>query len=155
MTPNWPKASWASKLRLIQLPFRQCGSFQRSTPYARAVQIGDRQAADDLEEFENVVRPPLWMRDAACLEHLDLDWFPERGRCAESARQVCRGCLVRRECAAFALDLAIDIGFWGGATGRQLRRARRLGLSVEEFLAAIDAPSPSGNVPQGQPVVPS
>jgi WhiB family transcriptional regulator, redox-sensing transcriptional regulator len=68
--------------------------------------------------------PPEWMRDAACLEHDPNLWFPARGADTRAAKQVCAGCLVRDECAAFADDAGIEFGIWAGES-RHKRNSRR------------------------------
>jgi WhiB family redox-sensing transcriptional regulator len=65
-----------------------------------------------------------WMRDGACLEHPEVAWFPERGETAEAAWAVCARCLVKRECADYAIRNQIVDGVWGGLSGREVRRAR-------------------------------
>src|SRR4051794_40913743 len=61
-----------------------------------------------VDEFDTVVEtvasPPDWMRDGACHEHPDVDFFVDVGVSIEPARTVCQSCLVRRDCAAFALE---------------------------------------------------
>jgi WhiB family redox-sensing transcriptional regulator len=65
-----------------------------------------------------------WMRDGACLEHLDdADaWFPPRGANPNAAKRICSACLVKTECLAFALRLGIDDGVWGGTSPGERRR---------------------------------
>ncbi len=41
------------------------------------------------------------------------------------ARQLCRGCPVRTECLAHALDQRIEFGVWGGMTERERRALLR------------------------------
>jgi WhiB family redox-sensing transcriptional regulator len=86
------------------------------------------------------VRCPGWMRDAACREHPEVAWFPRQGVRPEHAKAVCRGCLVRAECLAFALDQPddADYGVWGGTTRAERRRARERGVDVAHLLAVID-----------------
>ncbi len=71
---------------------------------------------------------PAWMADAACAEHLDVDFVPtppRPGRPASAAEEaalaICRGCSVREECLAFALD-GREAGVWGGTTERERRQ---------------------------------
>jgi hypothetical protein len=52
----------------------------------------------------DLVRRPGWMRDAACREHPSVTWHPDRGEPTEPAKAICRGCLVRVQCLAYALD---------------------------------------------------
>jgi WhiB family transcriptional regulator, redox-sensing transcriptional regulator len=69
---------------------------------------------------------PAWHADAACREHPEVSFFPERGEPTEPAKAICRGCLVRDECAAFAdADFAArSHGIWGGTSTRERRAAR-------------------------------
>jgi WhiB family redox-sensing transcriptional regulator len=48
-----------------------------------------------------------------------------QGTGQEVAKQVCRGCPVRYECLADALDNQIAFGVWGGLTERERRVLRR------------------------------
>jgi len=63
---------------------------------------------------------PPFASDAACLEHPELEFFPERRRgldpmpMMKAAKAVCAGCLVRSDCRQYAIDQAIDHGVWGG-----------------------------------------
>ena len=66
---------------------------------------------------------PAWVADAACREHTEVDFFPERGEFLDEARAVCAGCLVRRDCLAYALDHGV-VGVWGGTSGRGRWSAR-------------------------------
>lgn len=54
-------------------------------------------------DYEFGFQFPEWHKDAACIEHPELDWFPERGGSCKDARAVCQRCLVQKECLAFAL----------------------------------------------------
>ena len=76
------------------------------------------------EALDEVVRPPAWMRDAACTETPEVDFFPGRGESMASATAVCERCHVKLECLAYALERGIHEGIWGGASGRERRRLR-------------------------------
>lgn len=70
-----------------------------------------------------------WTRDALCREpaYVDVVFFPGLGESTAAARAVCRRCLVRPECLAYALAADITDGIWGGHTPaerRDLARAR-------------------------------
>ena len=73
-----------------------------------------------------VLAAPAFVRDAACVEHPEIDWFPAKGATTAAAKAVCRGCLVRAECLEYALELDIRDGIWGGCSPGE-RRAVRLG----------------------------
>jgi len=49
--------------------------------------------------FLALLARPVWMRDALCLEHPEVSWFPDRGEPSAAAVAICAGCLVRQECA--------------------------------------------------------
>lgn len=77
-----------------------------------------------------IFRPEPWMRDAACREHPEVDWFPTRGDTATAALAICAGCLVRDECGAYAEAAPTSLsGIWGGKAHRtrlsERRRRRR------------------------------
>jgi WhiB family redox-sensing transcriptional regulator len=68
------------------------------------------------------------MADAACREHPEVNFFPERGESTEPARAVCDGCLVRPECFVYARENgefgSKSYGVWAGLSAVQRRRAR-------------------------------
>ncbi len=66
-----------------------------------------------------------WMKDALCVEHVGVEFFPVRGQSSRPAKAVCSNCQVRVECLAYALHHEIIQGVWGGLNGRE-RRALRL-----------------------------
>ena len=73
------------------------------------------------------------MREQTYMPHRDrpeVDYFPARGQSLEPARDVCRGCLVRDECAAYAIDTGQGHGVWGGLSERERRRLRRAGRAA-------------------------
>ena len=67
---------------------------------------------------------PDWQKDAACREHPEVNFFPERGESSAPAKAVCRGCLVQDECAAYAFENGIKDGIWGFQSGKQRRVVR-------------------------------
>lgn len=55
-------------------------------------------------------------------------FFPTAGNEAEAAREterICRGCVFKAPCAAWAVTHPTEEGIWGGLTERQRRRLRR------------------------------
>ena len=98
---------------------------------------------DDRAAFLGAVAAsvPAWQRDGACVEHPETEWFPSKGRPGGQAKAVCRRCLVRCECLAFALDEQIDAGIWGGSSAReraQLRKRGVTGAMVARFGFRVD-----------------
>lgn len=77
-------------------------------PSLRAVPIG----AED--------RLWSWQLQAACRGRTDLFFHPpnerepHRSRRETAAKQICHACVVRQECAAFALETCEPYGTWGG-----------------------------------------
>ena len=69
------------------------------------------------------MRPP-WHADAACREHPELTWFPDRGQPTEPAKAVCAGCLVAPECRAAGIA-GREHGIWGGLSERGRRVLRQ------------------------------
>lgn len=66
-----------------------------------------------------------WWTLANCLGIDTNLFFPERGNPVAEAKQVCRGCMVRKDCLEYALTNAEVFGVWGGLSGQERRRLRR------------------------------
>jgi WhiB family redox-sensing transcriptional regulator len=67
-----------------------------------------------------------WMVDAACLGRGPDEFFPLAGDLVPAEiMALCRACLVRDECLAYALADPELIGIWAGTTGRQRQRMRK------------------------------
>jgi hypothetical protein len=78
------------------------------------------------------VTPPAW-------EHGELSWFcSETSRATDAARDVCKGCLVREQCLAYALPDPHISGVWGGFSDRERATARRRGWDAAHMLAELD-----------------
>ena len=65
-----------------------------------------------------------WTARAACRE-IDPDELFVQGAAQTRAKLICRGCPVRTECLADALDNGIEFGVWGGMTERERRALLR------------------------------
>ncbi len=66
-----------------------------------------------------------WKKLSNCLG-VDPDlFFPERGASTKEAKAVCQACVVRDDCAEFALANGEKFGIWGGLSERERRRIRR------------------------------
>lgn len=70
-----------------------------------------------------------WMSRKAC-DEADVDpevFFPngvtrEANEQARFAKSICGRCLVKNECAAYAMENAIEFGVWGGLDEQERRR---------------------------------
>jgi WhiB family redox-sensing transcriptional regulator len=67
-----------------------------------------------------------WRSRAKC-SGVDADLFFAAGALEHKlAKKICRGCSVRAECLAYALQEPVDHGIWGGLTERERRRFRKM-----------------------------
>jgi WhiB family redox-sensing transcriptional regulator len=84
---------------------------------------------EDLTGAERLARwvgqPPGWWARAEC-KGVDPElWFPDRGGDTRPAKEVCRGCVVRKQCLEYALAGGERFGIWGGMSERERRALRR------------------------------
>ena len=61
-----------------------------------------------------------WSKDARC-RTADPDELFVQGAAQNRAKAMCKGCPVRTECLAAALDNRVEFGVWGGMTERERR----------------------------------
>lgn len=102
---------------------------------------GPEPFVDDLICIADLVAErPAWMRDALCRERPETNFFPARGESSDPAKDVCRRCLVQRECFEYALELgSATSGIWGGASGRDRREVARLRTRMRELNSMVPA----------------
>ncbi|NYH52650.1 MULTISPECIES: WhiB family transcriptional regulator [Nocardiopsis] len=77
---------------------------------------------------------------AKCRE-IDPDALFVQGAAQNRAKLICRGCPVRTQCLAEALDGRIEFGVWGGMTERERRallRRRKDVTSWHELLTSAE-----------------
>ena len=79
-----------------------------------------------------------WTARAACKE-TDPDELFVQGAAQNRAKLICRGCVVRTECLADALDNRIEFGVWGGMTERERRALLRRRPNVTSWRGLLDA----------------
>lgn len=66
-----------------------------------------------------------WQDEANCLG-VDPDlFFPEQGASTREAKDVCRGCVVRKDCLEYALANGEKFGIWGGLSEKQRKKLRK------------------------------
>ncbi|WP_084723377.1 WhiB family transcriptional regulator [Streptomonospora alba] len=65
------------------------------------------------------------MTTRALCREVDPDALFVQGAAQNRAKLICRGCPVRTECLAEALDDRIEFGVWGGMTERERRALLR------------------------------
>jgi WhiB family redox-sensing transcriptional regulator len=66
-----------------------------------------------------------WTKRALCAEVGGDEFYPEKGGSVREAKAVCRGCEVRAECLAYALEHDERFGIWGGLSEPERRRLKR------------------------------
>jgi WhiB family redox-sensing transcriptional regulator len=82
-----------------------------------------------------------WTLRAACGDEAPDSLFVS-GAAQHRAKSVCKGCPVRTECLADALDNRVEFGVWGGLTERERRallRRRPNVASWQDLLATAMA----------------
>jgi WhiB family redox-sensing transcriptional regulator len=79
-----------------------------------------------------------WPSLAACRDG-DPDALFVQGAEQNVAKRICRGCPVRYECLADALDNRIEFGVWGGMTERERRALLRRHPHVLSWRRAFEA----------------
>ncbi|GLU47199.1 WhiB family transcriptional regulator [Nocardiopsis ansamitocini] len=78
-----------------------------------------------------------WTTEAVCRK-ADPDALFVRGAAQKRASRICRGCPVRTECLADALDNRVEFGIWGGTTERQRRALLRRRPEVTSWWKLLD-----------------
>jgi WhiB family transcriptional regulator, redox-sensing transcriptional regulator len=61
------------------------------------------------------------MRDAACLEHPEVSWFPGGGDRGLEAKSICHDCLVMGTCLQYAIEHG-ERGVWGAMDDKERLR---------------------------------
>jgi WhiB family transcriptional regulator, redox-sensing transcriptional regulator len=79
-----------------------------------------------------------WPSTAAC-RNGDPDALFVQGAEQNVAKRICRGCPVRYECLADALDNRIEFGVWGGMTERERRALLRRHPQVTSWRKSFEA----------------
>lgn len=64
-----------------------------------------------------------WMKNSACRDAVDIDFFPSSMTTTSAARAVslCNSCQVQDECLRYAMVNDIEYGIWGGLSPRARR----------------------------------
>ncbi len=78
-----------------------------------------------------------WTARAACKD-TDPDELFVQGAAQNRAKLICRGCVVRTECLADALDNRIEFGVWGGMTERERRALLRRRPDVSSWRELLE-----------------
>ena len=80
----------------------------------------------DVDMVAALLDPETWKLDAACREHPELDWVPDRGAPVAEQLAICDRCAVRSECLDYWERTPPAMpGIWGGLTARGRRAMRR------------------------------
>ena len=78
-----------------------------------------------------------WTERAAC-KGTNPDELFAQGAAQNRAKLICRGCPVRLECLADALDNGIEFGVWGGMTERERRALLRRRPDVSSWRELLE-----------------
>lgn len=81
--------------------------------------------------------PADWSTRAVCSTQ-DPDLLFVTGAAQREAAKMCRGCPVRLECLADALDNEVEFGVWGGLTERQRRALLKRSPDVTNWRAVLE-----------------
>ena len=82
-----------------------------------------------------------WSSKAVCATQ-DPDLLFVTGAAQREAAKMCRGCPVRLECLADALDNEVEFGVWGGLTERQRRALLKRNPDVTSWRAVLEEAGP-------------
>lgn len=82
-------------------------------------------------------KPQDWAARGSCSQY-DPDAMFVQGAAQNRAKLVCRGCPVRTECLADALDNRVEFGVWGGMTERERRALLRKRPEVKDWAALLE-----------------
>lgn len=85
---------------------------------------------DDLVLF-NTPPPGSWVSESRCIGVESSVFFPKAGSRPTEAILICSQCVVRVQCAEYALENNQHWGVWGGLTERQrfaVKKFRRQGV---------------------------
>ncbi|MPZ61566.1 MAG: WhiB family transcriptional regulator [Propionibacteriales bacterium] len=93
-----------------------------------------------------------WADSAACKD-LTADELFVRGAEQNRAKWMCKGCPVRTECLAEALDNRIEWGVWGGLTERERRALLRRRPNVTSWHRLLEEARLAHSVSQQRPNV--
>ena len=66
-----------------------------------------------------------WRRVAKCLGVTTEKYFPEKGEDQKPLRKICRDCMARQDCLAYALLANEAHGFWGDCSERARKTMRK------------------------------
>jgi WhiB family transcriptional regulator, redox-sensing transcriptional regulator len=78
-----------------------------------------------------------WATRAAC-KGTDPNALFVKGKAQNRAKLICRGCPVRTECLADALDHGTEFGVWGGMTERERRALLRRRPDVTSWRGLLE-----------------
>src|SRR6266480_1586488 len=142
---NGPVEVWHSGADFRMLTYHGHGSEARRPSVRAAHWSGtatERQAARTYGAGHDDRRSgAMWITDwtvrAAC-KGTDPDELFVQGAAQNRAKLICRGCPVRTECLADALDNRIEFRVWGGMTERERRALLRRRPDVKSWRALLE-----------------
>ena len=118
---------------LVRTPGRRCTDGRGVLPADRLGSVADCKGGQ-----EQMGMIADWPTLAAC-QNGDPDALFVQGAEQNVAKRICRGCPVRYECLADALDNRIEFGVWGGMTERERRALLRRHPNVPSWRKMFEA----------------
>lgn len=90
---------------------------------ANAAYYRERRGGLSAAAFAPKSETEEWKAEGACRDHDPDVFFPDRGEDTDTAKRICAGCTVRRECLTYAITAPRERnGIWGGTSGRERRK---------------------------------
>ena len=86
---------------------------------------GDQRGCPTLSGLSMLPDVGPWRKQAACKDHDNHLFFPNKGDRAFEAKRICSTCPVKAECLEFALLRPSVQGVWGGTTEFERLHMRR------------------------------
>jgi WhiB family redox-sensing transcriptional regulator len=74
---------------------------------------------------ESLILPEPWTQEALCAETDPERFFPDKGKSAAPAKEICALCDVAAQCLEYALRNDERFGVWGGKSERERRAMKR------------------------------
>lgn len=88
-----------------------------------------------------------WKLEGACVGEPQDTFFPTERSHAVEAKKICATCPVREQCFAYAMELNIQHGIWGGTSAHERNRIRRRAFRARLASVPVSSARGTGAVP--------